>query len=332
MVAGLSFLSKKLGDGQNVKILILGAGAGIMSKFFYYNLPNVTVEAVEISNNVIEVYIDKFSEVLIVFQVGKKYFEWPIDDRHKIIQGDALTFVKELASKQKAAQPEEPKTEEKKEETVAADQDEETKNNQENAKTSQGVYDVIIVDINDSSSGSKLSPPKEFLEQEYLENLKSLLNESGILMINLIPAETSVLDECLKDINKTFDVIYVAKPETEVNYVAYMRKENLRREKNHDGSELIIVDEGMVPSKKELENVFKNIVKSAKWDATMNLASYCGEINVKYPRLNASAFTMTNVQVANKGGEYTNKTKEMYLEDKEKVEKNQRKKKKNKKR
>lgn len=152
--------------------------------------------------------------------------------------------------------------------------------------------------------------------------------------MNLIPAETAVLDSCLKDINKVFDVIYLAKPETEVNYVAFMLNVDLKREKSHDNSELIIVDEGLVPSKKDIETAFKGIVKNlnAKWDSTMNLDQYCREIAVKYPQLKGSAFKMTNVHVSKGEGEYVNKTKEMYLEDKEKVEKSQRKKKKNKKR
>ena len=55
MVAGLGFLSKNLCENKTSKVLILGGGAGIMSKFMYYNLPNVSVDAVEISENVIEV-------------------------------------------------------------------------------------------------------------------------------------------------------------------------------------------------------------------------------------------------------------------------------------
>ncbi len=55
MVAGLGLLSKNLVEEKTKKVLILGGGAGIMSKFMYYNLPNITVEAVEISEKVIEV-------------------------------------------------------------------------------------------------------------------------------------------------------------------------------------------------------------------------------------------------------------------------------------
>jgi len=55
MVAGLGLLSKNLVEEKAKKVLILGGGAGIMSKFMYYNLPNIAVEAVEISEKVIEV-------------------------------------------------------------------------------------------------------------------------------------------------------------------------------------------------------------------------------------------------------------------------------------
>ena len=55
MVAGLGFVSKNFCENKIHQVLILGEGAGIMSKFMYYNLPNTTVEAVEISEKVIEV-------------------------------------------------------------------------------------------------------------------------------------------------------------------------------------------------------------------------------------------------------------------------------------
>lgn len=55
MVAGLGFLSKTFAEKKELKVLVLGQGAGIMSKFFYYNLPNSSIEAVEISENIIKV-------------------------------------------------------------------------------------------------------------------------------------------------------------------------------------------------------------------------------------------------------------------------------------
>lgn len=321
MVAGLGFLSKNLCENKTSKVLILGGGAGIMSKFMYYNLPNVSVDAVEISENVIE--------------IGKRYFEWPQSDRHNVIHGDALEYVKTLLEKHGN----QPKTDEVKEEATTEKEQEEHKTSDENATTNNssnkvGLYDVIIIDINDSSAGSKLSPPKEFLSQEFLTSLKRLLTDSGVLMMNIIPMESAILDNCLKDINKVFDVIYLAKPETEVNYVAFMLNIDIKREKIHDGTEMLMVEENMIPSKKDLEIAFKTMAKTlnVKWDATMNLDQYCGEIVLKFPLLKAGRFQMTNVQIAKGEGEYTSVAKEMYLEDKEKVEKSQRKKKKNKKR
>ena len=55
MVAGLGFLSKAFAEKKGLKVLVLGQGAGIMSKFFYYNLPNASIEAIEISENIIKV-------------------------------------------------------------------------------------------------------------------------------------------------------------------------------------------------------------------------------------------------------------------------------------
>ncbi len=59
IVAGLGFISKGLCEKRSHKVLVLGGGAGITSKFLYYNVENVTVEAVEISDKVIEVNLYK---------------------------------------------------------------------------------------------------------------------------------------------------------------------------------------------------------------------------------------------------------------------------------
>ena len=275
--------------------------------------------------------------------MGTKYFEWPVDERYRVIKADALDYVNQLIAEHTKAQPqaetqvEQPvgENKEKPAETESAEGAEEAKTSdvkQTNQNDSIGLYDIIIIDINDSSLGSKLSPPKEFLEQEFLANLKRLLTDSGLLMINLVPFVSSVVDACLKDIHKTFDVIFLAKPETEINHVAYMLNTDLKRQKGQDNNELVIVEQNKVPSKKELEISFKAIAKrlAAKWDPTMNLDQYCGEIVLKFPQMNGNPFLMTNVQVAKEGGELSNKTKDMYLEDKEKVTKSQRKKKKNK--
>ncbi len=242
-----------------------------------------------------------------------------------MIHEDALIYVNDLVKSEEVKQSE--NTKEKKEE-------EEQKLDEKQKTERTGVYDMIVIDINDSSAGSKLSPPRDFLSEEYLKRLKQLLTESGVLMINIIPSESAILDNCLKDINKVFDVIYVAKPETEANYVAYMLNIDLKRDQSHDGTELLIVEADKIPSKKELETAFKSMVKTlgVKWDSTMNLDQYCGEIVLKYPLLKNNPFQLTNVHLSKGEGEYTNKTKEMYLEDKEKVTKSQRKKKKNKKR
>jgi len=230
-----------------------------------------------------------------------------------------LKYVEELAQKQ-----------EKPAEVNKPEEQEESKTTDEKV----GVYDIIIVDINDSSAASKLSPPRDFIEQGFLKNVKGLLTKGGVLMMNIIPSEKEILEGCLKDLNKVFDIIYLAKAEGEVNYVAFMLNADLKREKNQEGNEFLVVEEGMIPSKKDLEMSFKGMAKSlgVKWDATMNLDQYCGEIVLKFPQMKTSSFTMTNVYMAKGDGNYTNKTKEMYLEDKEKVDKSQRRKKKNKKR
>lgn len=48
-------------------------------------------------------------------------------------------------------------------------------------------YNFIILDINcGANEVSKVSPPLPFLQKEYLEKLKSLLEEGGVIMLNLL--------------------------------------------------------------------------------------------------------------------------------------------------
>jgi hypothetical protein len=155
---------------------------------------------------------------------------------------------------------------------------------------------------------------------------------SGLFIINVIVSDTIKLEAVLKELNKVFDVLYIAKADEELNHVVYAMNVDFRRDRQNE-SELIVVDPAKIMDKKQFELSFKQIMKNinAKWDSTMNIDSYCSNIALKYPLVNVNALQMTNTVISkNNDTEYTNKTKELYLEDKEKVTKEKRKKKKNK--
>jgi hypothetical protein len=57
MIAGLGLVAPTVQSATQFNVLILGGGAGILSKFFYYNFPNSKIDTVEISNNIIKVEV-----------------------------------------------------------------------------------------------------------------------------------------------------------------------------------------------------------------------------------------------------------------------------------
>mgnify|MGYP002622784997 CR=1 FL=1 len=192
------------------------------------------------------------------------------------------------------------------------------------------MYDVIIMDISDPS-GKNISPPSDFRQSEFLQSLKSILRPAGMSIINTIVPDNSKLDSVLKEFNKVFDVLYLAKAEEELNHVVYAMNIDFKKDKQNE-QEIVIVEPEKLMGRKELDISFKQIVKglSTKWDPTMNIESYCSSISLKYPQINANPLQMTNAVMTKNNEEFTNRTKELYLDDKEKVTKEKRKKKKNK--
>lgn len=239
---------------------------------------------------------------------------------------DAAAKIEEKLNSQKPATTEPIKTDPQ-EEGAAEETEEESKGDekQENKKV-DGMYELIILDISDPS-GKNISPPGPFREPEFLNNIKRILVPSGLFIINVIVSDNIKLEAVLKELNKSFDVLYIAKADEELNHVVYAINADFKRGKQND-SEVIVVDPEKVMDKKQLESSFKQIVKNigAKWDQTMNVESYCSSIALKYPQLNVNPLQMTNAVVSKNETEYTNKTKELYLEDKEKVSKKKKKK------
>mgnify|MGYP001319190575 FL=1 len=237
-----------------------------------------------------------------------------------MICADALVYVDEK-SKALATQAEKPKEEEEKEEKTP-----------EKDVSNDGKYDVIIIDINNTSKSDRFNPPREFIDPSYLRKLKSILSEDGLLMYNIISPDKTNTEEVLKTINSEFDIIYFAQPEGELNSLVYAVNYRFSRDtKEISKEQMVMVQESKLIPKKTMEGFFKAIMKMLpkQWDSTLNLESYVSEITLKYPNLYNNPFQKTNVYVA-KDNDATNKTKEMYLEDLEKVNKSKRKKKKNK--
>jgi hypothetical protein len=232
-----------------------------------------------------------------------------------------LEFVKKAVSSlpQPAVYETKPETEPKPEE--------EKKEETEKTETGDGIYDVIILDISDPS-GKNISPPGPFRELEFLGRIKKILKKNCLFIVNVIVSDNIKLEQVMKEFNKVFDVMYLSKAEDELNHVLFAMNIDFKRDRVGE-QEVIVAKPEKLMDKKKLETSFKQMVKAVKpkWDLTMNVESYCTGIQLKYPMLNVNPLQMTNAVVSKNDTEFTNKTKELYLEDKEKVTKEKRKKK-----
>ena len=216
--------------------------------------------------------------------------------------------------------------------------EEESKGTEEEKENTDGAgderkYRVVVVDINNTSKTERLNPPREFIEAEFLKKLRVILADGGLLIYNIISPDKSNMESVLSDIHKVFDIIYTAQPEGEMNTVVYAINYRFPRQvKEQTKEELMMVEESKLHNRKSLEVGFKALSKLMKkqWDVTMNLETYSAEIALKYPAVYSNPFQKSNAYVEGKDAEATNKTKEMYLDDLEKVNKSKRRKKKNK--
>ena len=207
------------------------------------------------------------------------------------------------------------------------EQNEETK--------SSDVYDYIILDIN-SANDYETSPPIQFLQKEFLSKIDKHLKKGGIFALNFLSHQPKELDITIENLSQYFGLIYTGRVEKELNRVILGKKVELLREKkkNFDNTEteIVIIKEDQIIDTKKMENLYKNLSKKLKknWDATMNLEGMISGFELSWPKYSKSPFEKNDVEIVGQDDNKTNNTKEMYLKDMQKVQKN--KKKKNKKR
>lgn len=204
----------------------------------------------------------------------------------------------------------------------------------EEAKSSD-LYDYIILDIN-SSNDYETSPPLQFLQKEFLNKIEKNLKKGGIFALNFLSHQPKELDSTIESLSQFFGLIYTGRVEKELNRVILAKKVELLKEKkkNFDNTEveIVFIKEDQIIDTKKIENQYKNLNKKLKknWDATMNLEAMISGFELAWPKYSKSPFEKNAVEIVGEDDNKTNNTKEMYLKDMQKVQKN--KKKKNKKR
>lgn len=168
-----------------------------------------------------------------VLEVASRWFGFSLDDRLKVHLADGLTLINDLAEKGKAS------------------------------------YDVVMFDVDSKDTGLGMScPPPAFVEKTFLQNVRKILNDDGIFILNLVCRDPVLKEKVIKTIRDVFPLIYVQKIEDEVNEILFCC---LVSGQSRDVSDL-------KESAKSLENQLRR--PGRLWDETFVLADMFKSVQI----------------------------------------------------
>lgn len=146
---------------QNVNVLLIGLGGGVLSNYLIRLFPEVVLDVVELDPEIVD--------------VAKKCFELSESERLNVIVGDGLAHVETTAKSAKR-------------------------------------YDAIAFDVDNKDISSPMScPPKSFLEDNVLNNVKQSLSKRGVFILNLACRSKHTREEVMKDLHKYFEKVTALK-------------------------------------------------------------------------------------------------------------------------
>ena len=122
MLAGPS-MTLKIAEKANLRILVLGTGAGLLPMFLRSQLGDKLQELITVDIN---------PEVI---KIAKEYFGFVEDEKLKSVIADAFSYVNDYQV------------------------------------TPATKFDMIFMDINYEEDNIQLSPPRKFLQQQFLSKL-----------------------------------------------------------------------------------------------------------------------------------------------------------------
>lgn len=93
-------------------------------------------------------------------------------------------------------------------------------------------------------------PPLQFLEQEVLNRVKSLIHDNGIFVLNLVCRDEQLREKVLNDLRNTFKSVVSYKLDEDVNEILYCQ--NIPFETNK-------WNKTMEKSTKHLNDILKNV-------------------------------------------------------------------------
>lgn len=99
-------------------------------------------------------------------------------------------------------------------------------------KTSTEQFQSILFDVDSKDSSQGMScPPKDFISQEILTKVKSLLPNDGIFILNLVCRELESRSIAVESLKQVFPFIFSYKLDEDVNEIFYCFNDKIQREK-----------------------------------------------------------------------------------------------------
>ncbi|XP_053325857.1 eEF1A lysine and N-terminal methyltransferase [Spea bombifrons] len=130
-------------------------------------------------------------------------------------------------------------------------------------------YDVVMFDVDSKDSSVGMScPPPAFVERGFLQNVRKILKDDGIFILNLVCRDPVLRNQVVKVLHEDFPLIYAQKIEEEVNEILFCRP---ILEKKLSASELI----------ESAKNMEKHLRKpGVLWDPSYNLADMLKSVKI----------------------------------------------------
>ena len=87
---------------------------------------------------------------------------------------------------------------------------------------------IIDVDSKDLTEGL-LFPPRQFMTKEFLNSVHQVLDENGVLIVNLASRSQKVFDECISSFQDIFSTVFMIPIEADVNKSAFLYENGRHR-------------------------------------------------------------------------------------------------------
>ena len=192
--------SPRVGGGEvekaNNEALVIGLGGGGLPSFLRGFLPTMKITAVDLDDN--------------VMTIATSHFGFKVDDKMTVRIGDGLKVMAERP----------------KEEMASLEKDcSEPQSDEILFPASSMSLIVIDVDSKDTTVGMSC-PPVTFISIEYLNELRSLLRNDGVLALNVSARDPTMLDIVRKNVRSVFDFVFTSNvdDEEDLNVVIFARK------------------------------------------------------------------------------------------------------------